>query len=788
MQHARQRQVERTRSAVAVVIVHSIVLMILHDHERVGILQELLTLGRNLQQSVVLHVLFQETCNKRLANDGIPNLRIAIFARAELFQILVLVSQYLLGVTPRNKVDDVIAAEVFLDSQYSLQGDDQLVAGLDLRRGMQTVVAVAAVILGIFLAEIVQQHLSPANRCLGIGGRLLQQLSANVLLSHRLSFHKLVELLQVLVAVEGDADALATVTAGTACLLIIPFERLRDIVVDDEAHIGFVDTHAKGYGGHDDIDFLHEEVILGLRTRLRVETGVVALRLDVVGAKHLGQVFHLLSRQAVDDAALARMLFDEAHDVLINVLRLRPHFIVEVRPVERRLKLLGIENAQILLDVGAHLVGGRGGERDNRGLAYFVHDRPDAPVLRTEVVSPLRDTVCLVDGIERNLARLQELHVVLLRQRLRCHVQQFRQPRADVVLHLVDGRLIERRVQVVGHALMLAEVRQEVHLVFHEGDEGRDDDGHPIHEQRRQLVAQRLAATRRHQYEGVLAIQHIADDGFLVAFERVKAEIVLQGFRQIVSVFSHRLSCNLLQMRRCQLFLGIVESHFKFLNFLRRHIEHGIHHDTLNDRAQSAGSEFVLHGLVDDEVKRLLVEHQVHAVHLQQLLILLHDAVLRLQEDALQGGTVQRVQIGEHGQSADDLGYQSERLQVLRLNVFHQVVLVNLPDILHRVVAHGVGIQALRNLPLNTVEGTTADEQDVTRIDNDIVLIRVLSPTLWRHVHIGTFKQFQKSLLNALATDIAGNRGVVGFTGYLVNLVDEHDTTFCCLHVVVGHL
>ena len=148
-----------------------------------------------------------------------------------------------------------------------------------------------------------------------------------------------------------------------------------------------------------------------------VHPGVVGQRPDAVGHEQLGQLLDLLAAQAVDDAALALVLLDEADDVVVDVV-LGPDFVVEVRAVERRLENRSVGHAQVLLDVELHLGRGRGRQGDQRRRADLVDDRPDAAVLRTEVMAPLRNAVRLVDGVERNLYLAQERHVVLLGERL----------------------------------------------------------------------------------------------------------------------------------------------------------------------------------------------------------------------------------------------------------------------------------------------------------------------------------------------------------------------------------
>ena len=89
---------------------------------------------------------------------------------------------------------------------------------------MQTVVAVVAVVSVILLAEVVQQHLAAAHTGLGVCCGFCQQLSADVLFSNGFAFHELVEFLQVLMGIEGDAHALAAVASCTSCFLIVSLQ------------------------------------------------------------------------------------------------------------------------------------------------------------------------------------------------------------------------------------------------------------------------------------------------------------------------------------------------------------------------------------------------------------------------------------------------------------------------------------------------------------------------------------------------------------------------------------
>ena len=99
-----------------------------------------------------------------------------------------------------------------------------------------------------------------------------------------------------------------------------------------------------------------------------------------------------------------------------------------------------------------------------------------------------------------------------------------------------------------------------------------------------------------------------------------------------------------------------------------------------------------------------------------------------------------------------------------------------------------MGVHTLSDLPLYTIKGTTTDKEDISRIHMDVILVGMLTATLWRHIHHRTLQQLQESLLHTFTTHITGDGRVVALTGNLVDLVYEHDTTLCCLYIVVSHL
>jgi hypothetical protein len=89
-----------------------------------------------------------------------------------------------------------------------------------------------------------------------------------------------------------------------------------------------------------------------------------------------------------------------------------------------------------------------------------------------------------------------------VQQALRRDVEQVQVTVPAVVLDAVPARPGQRGVQEGGAH---AELAQRVDLVLHQRDQRRHDDAAAGAQQRRDLVAQGLAAARGHEHQGVAA-------------------------------------------------------------------------------------------------------------------------------------------------------------------------------------------------------------------------------------------------------------------------------------------
>ena len=80
----------------------------------------------------------------------------------------------------------------------------------------------------------------------------------------------------------------------------------------------------------------------------------------------------------------------------------------------------------------------------------------------------------------------------------------------------------------MSHAVALADSVDDIHLILHQRNKRRYNDCRSVHQERRQLVAQRLTATCRHQHESVVTGEQVTYYPFLITLELVETEQLLQ--------------------------------------------------------------------------------------------------------------------------------------------------------------------------------------------------------------------------------------------------------------------
>src|SRR6516162_1772343 len=115
--------------------------------------------------------------------------------------------------------------------------------------------------------------------------------------------------------------------------------------------------------------------------------------------------------------------------------------------------------------------------------------------------------------------------------------------------------------------------------------------------------------------------------------------------------------------------------------FEARQLEHSVKEYGLHDGAQSARPGFAIDRLPGDGAECFLGHSEIDPLHLEQLLILLHQRVLGLGQDELERGLVEILKRRDDRKAADEFRDQAVLEQVLRLDVAEDLAL---PSILGR--------------------------------------------------------------------------------------------------------
>src|SRR5438132_13517291 len=220
-----------------------------------------------------------------------------------------------------------------------------------------------------------------------------------------------------------------------------------------------------------------------------------------------------------------------------------------------------------------------------------------------------------------------------------------------------------------------------------------------------------------------------------------------------------------------------------------RDLEHRVEQRLLDDRLERASTGSAQQRQLCDGVEASRLKHELDVVQREELLILLHERVLGLGEDAHDVLLIEVVQGDDDRQAADELRDEAVLQQVLRLQV-----LQGLRDdpLLGPVVRSAKPDRpppdALLDDLLQAVESAAADEQDVGRVDLDEILVRVLATALRGDIGHGALEDLQQRLLHSFAAHVARDRRVVRLARDLVDLVDVDDSALGAADVEVRGL
>ena len=177
---------------------------------------------------------------------------------------------------------------------------------------------------------------------------------------------------------------------------------------------------------------------------------------------------------------------EEAKELLARVA-FRDDGVADVRPVEAADEDPRVPEPETFGDLAPRRGVRGGGERDARHAGVALVQHRELEVLGPEIVAPLRDAVCFVDGEEGDSEPVEQREGALAHQSFRRDVEQVERSCAGVVLDLpyfIEG---ERRVQIPG---AYPHLQQRIDLILHQCDERRDDDRDTVADQGGDLIAQ----------------------------------------------------------------------------------------------------------------------------------------------------------------------------------------------------------------------------------------------------------------------------------------------------------
>ncbi len=218
-----------------------------------------------------------------------------------------------LRVGAAQNVDQMRRAEHLAARARRIEKKTRLRRRVDEARRRPAIVAIAAGLAR--LAEMREQRLTAAaghfaKRAEFFNAPLLAHARrfARIIVEHPYAAHHIAG------AVEQNGARWRAVAARAADLLIISFDRRRHVGVDDETDVRLVDAHAEGDRRDNDEIGLGEEIVEEARSRLRVEARMIGGGAAAVLVEEGGELLGLAARQAIDNALLAIVVFQEVEN------------------------------------------------------------------------------------------------------------------------------------------------------------------------------------------------------------------------------------------------------------------------------------------------------------------------------------------------------------------------------------------------------------------------------------------------------------------------------------------
>ena len=290
--------------------------------------------------------------------------------------------------------------------------------------------------------------------------------------------------------------------------------------MENEPHIRLVDPHPERDGGtHDDAPLRHEQA-LGFGALIGTHARVVGNCPEALRNKETRPFLGRFPREGVDNARLPRPAIEEIQQLLLGI-RLGCDGKLDVGPVEARDVKFCRATEQLGHDVAPGRLVGRRRKGTNGNSRKRVAQLLEHVIFRPEGGSPLGDAMGLIDGDQLDIEPRECGDHALRHQAFGRKIEKphiaCRHPSPDGDILFPAGRRIDR----LGRDTRQFQCR---HLILHQRDERRHDDGEAAPRQRRNLIAKRLAGPRRHHRENIAAGDERIDNRLLPRPKALEAE------------------------------------------------------------------------------------------------------------------------------------------------------------------------------------------------------------------------------------------------------------------------
>ena len=170
-------------------------------------------------------------------------------------------------------------------------------------------------------------------------------------------------------------------------------------------HIRLIDAHTESNSGTYYLHPIINKVFLCLVSGGWGKSGMISRSFHPMADEHFGYLLRLVPTHAIHDATFVRSLEDELQDgaCLFFLLITSAYIEAQVWSVERRDECLRIFQCQLLDYILSCYLVGRCRQCHNGRLRKLLTKDFQLGIFRSEVVSPLGDTMRFVNGKKRYL-------------------------------------------------------------------------------------------------------------------------------------------------------------------------------------------------------------------------------------------------------------------------------------------------------------------------------------------------------------------------------------------------